>query len=419
MLGGSAFSRDIKKYANQKGFRIISIGKNKDAQYMKIADEAFNVDFMNFATVAEIVKNKNIDGIFCGAAEVSILAAISISEITGVKFYTNKTQWEQLSSKESFKNNLRKYDIGAIPEYDINDFLNRKTYTECLYPVIIKPVDGSGAKGISICNNYNQLNEGYRNAIDASFKKKVILEKYLIDMDDVFIRYHIQDNDFSISSSFDKYTTKGQTNDLRYPLAYLHPTKHLKSYIENIDSKMRRMIKSLGIKNGVMTLQAFVDNNNNYYFYEAGFRLGGSQSYLFSDAINNSNSLHYMINLALAGKMSNEDISLKDNPFFNKHCCNLYFPATEGKIEQIKGLKEISSVKEVINITEYCKAGDYIHNTKSLDQVCFRMHLMADSSTNLSRTINRVNSLLQIIDINGKNLIMEYFTDYDNYSKHY
>ena len=189
-----------------------------------------------------------------------------------------------------FKDNLKKFDIGTIPEYNIDDFISKEEYTKSLYPVLIKPVDGSGAKGISVCRNYDQLVAGYRKALNNSKIKKVILEKYLENMDDVFIRYHIQDYKYSISSSFDKYSTKDDNINLRFPFAYLHPSKHLKEYIEQIDFKMQSLFKYLDIQNGVMTLQAFVDEKRNFYFYEAGYRLGGSQSYIFTDAINNSNS---------------------------------------------------------------------------------------------------------------------------------
>ena len=57
-----------------------------------------------------------------------------------------------------------------------------------------------------------------------------------------------------------------------------------------------------------------------------------------------------MINLALTGKMSDENISLKDKPFFNQSCCNLYFPLRAGKIHNILGLEKIKMMSEVLNV---------------------------------------------------------------------
>ncbi len=414
LLGGSAFAKDIKRYSNEKGFSLFSIGRNKNAEYMKIADKSYNIDFMSFSEVAKIIDKNKIDGFFCGAAEESINAAISLSELSGVPFYTNRKQWDELSDKEKFKKHLRKFGIGVIPEYNVKDFLANEEYTKSLYPVLVKPVDGSGAKGISICYNYKQFYDNYHIALESSVTKRAMLEKYLVNMDDVFIRYHIQDFSYSISSSFDKYTTSSNGSILKYPIAYLHPSKHLKNYLNNVDLKMQELFKSLRIKNGVITLQAFVDQDSNFYFYEAGYRLGGSQSYIFTDIINQSNSLHYMINLALSNSMSDENIKMKDNPFFKQSCCNLYFPVKSGKIDKIIGLKELYGMSEVLNITEFYKEGDYVKKSNSLDQVCFRMHIMAENPFILSSIISKVNTTLKVLNEDGENMIIEYFNNYNN-----
>ena len=81
-----------------------------------------------------------------------------------------------------------------------------------------------------------------------------------------------------------------------------------------------------------------------------------SQSYIFTDIINQSNSLHYMINLALSNSMSDENIKMKII-LFKQSCCNLYFPVKSGKIDKIIGLKELYGMSEVLNITEFYKEG--------------------------------------------------------------
>lgn len=140
----------------------------------------------------------------------------------------------------------------------------------------------------------------------------------------MFIRYHFQDGAYSISSSFDKCSdfTFGSFTGMQ--VIYIHPSTHLDSYIEKYDKKMQSLFKSLGLRNGVITLQGFVDRNNEFYCYEDGYRLGGSQSYIFTDAVNSSNSLHYMINYALTGSMADYSIAKRDKPHFTRSCCNQY-----------------------------------------------------------------------------------------------
>ena len=411
LMGGGAFIKDIRQYADQNGIYLIAVG-NPPGAHSLMADESYVIDTQDVDAISNLIIAEHIDGVFIGANEANIPPAIKVAERTGLNFYCSQQQWDILSNKATFKKLLQKHDMPLIPSYnEWQDFKN------IVYPVIVKPIDGSGAKGITVCNSYEEIESAIAYAKKFSPSCKVIIEQYMQGMDDTFIRYHFQNGRYSISGSFDKYADFSMGGFAGMPLLYMHPTKHLDAYRKKIDKKMQNLFADLGLRTGVITLQGFVDDNEDFYFYEAGYRLGGSQSYIFTDAINNSNSLHYMINHALTGQMADYCIAERDKPFNDKVCCNQYIPLNAGTIAVIEGLDELRNTPGVLNITEMCKIGSVIRATGDLNQVCLRMHLMGNDRKALDQILAVVDDKLQILDETGKDMRMRHVRCVDDVMK--
>ncbi len=402
MMGGGAFVKDVRKYADLTGFTMVAVGKTEGV-HSKFSHEYYPVDTIDVDSIVKLIKEKQANGIFVGASEVNIRPAIEIAERTGLHFYATQKQWNILGDKRAFKNLLRTHGLPVIQEYseDVDP-------TTVKYPVIVKPVDESGARGITVCRKADELKLAIDYAKSSSFCGRVIIEEFLEGMDDTFIRYHFQDGNYSVSSSFDKYSDFSKGGFAGMPLIYAHPTKHLKAYFEKCDDKMQSLFRGVGLQNGVITLQCFVDENEDFYFYEAGYRLGGSQSYIFTDAVNQSNSLQYMINYALTGNMADYRIADRDNPWFNKACCNQYIPLKGGILTAINGLSELRKMPGVLNVTEMCSVGTVIEQSGNLNQVCLRMHLMKDSWEEMDTLLAQVDDIVQIVDENGKDMRMRH-----------
>jgi biotin carboxylase len=402
MMGGGAFAKDVRRYADLTGFTMIALGKTEGV-HSKFSHKYYSVDTTDIEGIVKLIKEKQVDGIFVGASEVNIRPAIKIAERTGLHFYATQKQWDILADKEAFKNLLKTHGLPIIREY--SEDVDPATVE---YPVIVKPVDGSGACGITVCRKANELKLAVEYAKSFSFCGRVIIESFLEGMDDTFIRYHFQNGNYSVSSSFDKYSDFSEGGFTGMPLIYTHPTKHLKAYMEKCDGKMQSLFREIGLQNGVITLQGFVDENDDFYFYEAGYRLGGSQSYIFTDAVNQSNSLYYMINHALTGQMADYSIADRDNPWFDKACCNQYIPLKSGTLTAINGLSELRSMPGVLNVTQMCPVGTVIEQSGNLNQVCLRMHLMADSWKDMDKLLSQVDDTLQILDENGNDMRMRH-----------
>ena len=409
LMGGAAFSQDLRKYADEQGFQMIAVGQ--DISRLKtFADEAYQIDTQDVDALEKLIREKAIDGIFVGTTEVNIPPAMELSRRTGAHFYVNEEQWAVLANKHAFKELLKKHGIGTIPEYDTEKGLTADVLSSVKYPVLVKPADSSGARGISVAHNEEELKKAYSYAESFSKSKKVLIERLMQGMDDLFVRYHMQDGIYSVSSSFDRHVNMSQGGFGGVAIAYIHPSKHLDAFLNKYDEPFRNMFRDLNMQNGMITLQCFADENEEFYFYEAGYRLGGSQSYIFTDAVNHSNTLHYMINHALTGEMADYSIAKRDDPHFNMPCVNLYIALKPGIITVMDGVEESRKIPGVLNVTQLLDVGAEIEKTGSLSQVCMRMHVIGKDEDEIDRSLEKIYRTLNIRDENGNDMILEEFS---------
>ncbi len=412
LMGGGAYATGIKKYKDEKNFRVVALGRDAGTPIAKIADAFYQIDTQNVDAVCEVVEKENVDGIFVGSSEVNIDPAITVSERTGCHFYANREQWDIISDKSEFKKLARKFGVPVPCDFHVTEEFLREDLDKVVYPVIAKPVDSSGARGMNVCYNEEELKKYYLEALEWSKSKKIVVEELITGGREVFFHYTIQDGNYSLSMGFTKFKVISKERDyVSLPIFHMYPSSHIDAYIQRVDEAAKKMFKSIGLQNGIVMLQGF-DIDGEFKFFESGYRMGGEQMYVFTGHQNNVNSLELMINYALTGKMADFNVSERDNARFKWPCCNYYIPLKAGVITEVKGLDEVEAMENVLNVTKMFEIGDEILDTNALERVCMRLHVYGKTADELAKALVKVSATLKILDQNGNEMQIEHL-EYD------
>ena len=409
MMGGGAYFNHIRKYACESGFKIIAVGNNEEADYYRFADDAYKVSTLDVEGIVEVVRDHKIDGLFAGSNETNILAAISVSEKSGVPYYADRKQWERVSDKAAFKEMARECGVPVVPAYVISGDIGNVNLSEIRYPVMIKPTDASCGRGLNVCENAQGFERNFREALRWSRKKEVLVEELVTDADEIFFHYIIQDGAVSLSSAYTKAYTTLRDKYYSLPLFHIYPSKYIDEYYDVLHDPLVRMIRRIGIENGCLTIQAFY-KNGNFYVIEAAYRLGGAQNYIFTDYYNKVNVLNYMVNLALTGKMDESEICIKEDARFKRPCCNYYVGLNAGTIAKIEGVEAVRNMPGVLNVTQLAYSGDVIDDTNSNDRIGLRIHVVGQSIENLADNLVKICERLEITSSLGEDMIMEHLS---------
>ena len=411
-LGGSGLDACAVKRAQELGVRTIVANKyDADRSPAKrIADEAWNVDFSGTERIVSLIKKNQVDGIFVGWTDSHLQHYVKICEMAGLPCCGTAEQFDILSNdKRRFKQLCRECGVPTPEEYRLDIDLKREDLDRIQYPVLVKPADESGSRGIRRCDNERELIEYFPKLYERSQSKKIFVEQYIDSDKEIYIHYTVQNGYCSLSSTFMKQKPISEGKVASSAILHVFPSSYVDLYRKTAEPAVIRMFEGLGLKNCVVMMQGFI-KDGQFYFYESGLRMGGEQFYIFADALNGINALDMMIEFSVTGKMTCGDAKQQDDPHFKKSCCNYYITLNPGVISSISGIEEVNRMPQVLQCTVFKKTGDEISRTNSLDRVIYRLHVMDDTKEALAATLEKISRTLRIMDQNNVEMQVEQLT---------
>lgn len=403
ILGGASLSIDIVHAAREMGVYTIVTDwyDTKRSPAKLIADEYWNEEIFKPDLLAKLIKKHHIDGVITGFTDSYLLQYQRLCELSGLPCYATKEVFEITLDKALFKKLCMENDVPVIPQYNVADF--DPTTISNTNKIIIKPVDNSGSRGVIVCKTSEDFQRCLDFALSYSQKKEVIIEKYM-DMDSWAASYTIQDGEISLSTLNDRLEHKS-SETAAITTAGIYPSKYLDLYLEKMDEKMKRMYKAMGVTNGVLSVQGFVDGEN-FYVMEMGYRLTGGQHYIFSKYENGISALDQLIHFAVAGRMADFSIAEKDNPKFKDLCLNLCILGKSDKIERIEGQEYVERLPEVIHSAFLKQVGDLIGVDGTTSQKIANLHLVLKDRNNTDRVIQDIQDKFHVYNAKGEDLVL-------------
>ena len=408
ILGGNQASCDIVKKAQEMGIYTIVTDWYDESKSpaKKIADKSYQISISDIDSIVDLIKKENVSGVITGFTDSYLPYYYEICKTANLPCYGTIEQFEIGTNKQKFKDVCRENKVPTIPEYTIEN------KNEIKYPVIIKPVDNSGSRGVFKCYNEEELDLSYKEALEFSPSKTVLIEK-CVEGQHVNMYYTIIDGIPVLSAMADRYVYFPNKKVAPQPNGLVHPSVHLNEYLEKVDFKVKNMFKNLGMNNGIVFVQGFYDNGE-FMIYEIGYRLNGGSTFFLIDKCCGYNQLEMLINYAITGKMNAEFDSkkiktLEQPDFNNKIGFNLVVSLKKGKITKIQGLEEIKKMKDVVSVIQTHFEGDELTSVGTTRQIFSHILIVSENKSNLINTIEYINNNLSVIDQNDEEMIVNKF----------
>lgn len=411
VLGGNRISCEIVRKAQELGIYTMvtdwyDIEKSPAKQ---IADKAFMTSTADIDAMVDLIKTENVDGVITGFTDSVLPYYAEICERAGLPCYGTKEQFEILTNKNNYKKLCRKFGVPVVEEYKISGDITTANLDHIKYPVLVKPSDNSGARGISICQNVVELKEGYKKALEFSPRGEVLIERY-IKGEEVTIFYVLQNGEVYLSGMGNRHVKNNQDNVIALPVAYTFPSKYLNEYVKSTDSKVKEMFKSLGMKNGMVFMQCLVEDGE-CIVYDIGYRLTGTLEYKLLEEICNYNPLEMMIYYALTGESREPLLKDKATPYWQKYAYNVSFLCKPGVIEKIYGVEEIKDMPNVLDAVLAHVEGEEIPESAkgTLKQIVLRVFGTANSKEELRNIMDTIYNRLEVTSVDEVSMLLDGF----------
>ncbi|MBE5940680.1 MAG: hypothetical protein E7266_09835 [Lachnospiraceae bacterium] len=403
ILGGGISTYNIVVTAKNMGIYVICADYYETGVAKEIADESLNISTNDFEALAKVVKDKEIDGIFTGASEFNCKNMIRLAKMTGRPCYCNIEQWNLMQNKRNFKDVCRRYGVQVVPEYSEEIPPN-----EIVYPVIVKPTDSYSAQGMSICRDEEHFKESLDFAYKYSSSKTAIVERYMV-CDSVAFYYTIQNGEISFSHMIDWYRYKNKDGVDAITATLIYPSKYTEKYMKKMDKPVRDMIKGIGLRDGYIQFQAFVENDE-FYVFECGLRIPGSYDYPIIAKLNGINYLEMMIEYAVNGSINRYNGTLQNDPFLGGNwAANVAVMLKTGVITKVYGVENIMKQDFVLSMTTPPSIGHRIEEEHmgTLHQTFCRFNVIGKSKLELLKNIEFIFKTIKVTDEKGINMVCE------------
>ncbi len=409
ILGGPRISLEIIKKAQSMGIytMVTDWYSEERSPAKKAANKAFMTSTADIEAIVELIKEEKVDGVITGFTDSTLPYYAQICQEAGLPSYGTKEQFELFTNKRRYKKLCRKFGVPVIDDYQPDFILNDKGPVE--YPLLVKPADGSGANGISICNNKKEFIAAYEKALDFSESKEVIVERFIYGKE-VTVFYTLQDGEVYLTAMGNRHVKDNQEDVIALPVAYTFPSIYLKKYRETVEPRVKKMFQSVGMKNGMVFMQCLV-KDGECMVYDIGYRLTGSLEYKLIEATCDFNPLEMMINFALTGKMAEKSIKEIATPHWDKYACNVSFLVKPGIIDKIHGLTKIKQIPEVVDAVLARVEGEEIPKSAkgTLRQIVLRVFATASTQKELEDTLNNIYHTLKVVSSNGEEMLLDGF----------
>lgn len=402
VLGANPETAVLVKTAKKMGIYTVVTDYLPNSPAKKVADEAFDIDGMDVDGLVQLVKEEKIDGVMVGTADPLIPSYYKVCEKLGLPCYVTADALETFTNKRKLKEVCAKFGIQGVPEYTLDQVLKGENVK---YPILIKPADGRSGKGMSVCRSSEEVSEAIEQALAASRCKEFIIERYM-ECEDVFLYYTFVEGQYYLSAMPDRFTFREQEGKAPVVLGAVYPSKYIKLYEETLHEKMCCLFKYLHIKNGVLLIQAFVEDGQ-FYVYDPGFRLQGGAPHMLINSINGFDQQEMLINFALSGEMGKNEIEQKNDCMFQgKIGASQVILLKSGIIKRISGIDDVERFPEVVSVTQRLFEGDEVYMPGTEQQVLVRFHIVCETKEDLRTVVKRINQAVHAWDIDGNEMCL-------------
>ncbi|WP_456383347.1 ATP-grasp domain-containing protein [Hydrogenimonas sp.] len=389
-LGGSKFQIPPIKYAKEQGHYVITCDYLPDNPGHQYADEYHNVSTTDKEAVLELAKRLKIDGIVAYASD----PAAPTQAYVGNKLGLPSNPYESvmiLARKDLFREFLDKHGF-LVPKS--KSFYNLEEAYEWFdtiqKPVIVKPVDSSGSKGVSKIENREELERAFNYALEFSREKKVAVEEF-------FVRagYQVAGDGFIVDGKlvfrcwanehFDKLCNPF------VPIGESFPSVMTEYTLEQAQRETQRLLDLLGMKQGALNFDFHYNKDGDFSFLELGPRNGGN---LIPEVIRYATGvdlIKYTVDSALGLDCS--DLTMKEvEGFYSSY---MLHSIEDGIVKEIWYSDEIR--KNILEEHIFVRPGDEVKKFDGSHHTLGTMIMKFDSLDEMLEKMDNMEKYLKVI----------------------
>lgn len=411
ILGSDFGTLQVVREAHALGIYVIVADLMPTSPTKELADEAWLISTTDTDALIEKCREEGVCALMFGASDFNILNARKVCLALGLPIYCKSDYACRVArDKGEFKRICREVGAPVAQDYFLSDALTDEELGKVEFPVVVKPVDKSGNRGMSYCNNCEELIDGWRAAREVT-DNEIIVERRLRGKE-YNVHYVLADGEARLLYFSSTHNQPGESDNL-YSFKCT-TSMHLKQFIDEVNAPLIEVFRRAECRDGIVWVDCIRDDDGRFYLLEMGYRFGGVMTYVPYERVSGFNTVRWMLECAMGVEHKASDLpKALDTALHGCAASYNLFSKENGTIESVEGVEEILKIPGVYvdmpkreggAVREYACMGLVGIYGASIEDVC--------------SSLEKVNAALRVKNKDGENMFI-IFNDYDSLREEY
>lgn len=393
LLGGLRYLKPVIEAAHKQGYYVITADYLPNNIAHQWSDEYCNVSIIDKEAVLREAQRLRIDGIMSFACDPGVVAASYVQNKMGLPSFGPFESVEILQNKDKFRAFLAKngFNVPQAKGFDSVEAALEEIYWYS-WPVIVKPTDAAGSKGVTRVDKPEDLKPALEYAMKHSISGHIIVEEFIdkqgcsSDTDSMSIDGKLVFTSFN-AQRFDVEATNPFT-----PAAYSWPSTFTKEQEEELTSEIQRLITLLHLKTVVYNIEVRVASNGKPYIMELTPRGGGNR---LCEMLRYATGVDMITAITRAMVGDPILVPIEQKPY-NGHWAEIILHSEKsGMFDHIEISKDLPA--EIVEEDLWVKKGDQVESFEGANNAIGTLVLKFQTAEKLENAIINQRSWLKVV----------------------
>ncbi len=273
ILGAGVYQVPLIRKAKQLGCETLVASIPGAYPGFRYADRAFYVDTTDEEAILQIAREEAIDGICTTGTDVAVKTigrVCEAMELRGLSARAAEIAVNKDAMKQAFlEHGVRTAEVREVP-LSADDRAVQAVCEELGYPVIVKAIDSSGSRGITVVRGPEEISAAVRSAREITRQDRYLIEEYL-EGEEFGAQAFVQDGrlEFVLPHGDEVYQ-----GDAGVPVGHYVPFDH-PEFTEDAVRQTERAVEAMGLDNCALNID-FIVSRGQVYMIEIGARGGAT-----------------------------------------------------------------------------------------------------------------------------------------------
>lgn len=278
ILGGSRYALPVIKAAHELGLYVITCDYLPDNIAHKYSDEYCNVSIIDKDAVLEAAKKLEINGIVSFACDPGVVTAAYVAEKMGLPSCGSYKSVSILQNKGKFRKFLAEHGFNVPVAKGYTSIKKAVKDIELFnWPVIVKPTDSAGSKGVTRVDDPKELKKGIEYALSFSHCDEFIIEDFITQKG-----FSSDTDSFSVDGelkfvSFNSQRFDADAENPYTPAAYSWPSSMSDEHQKELKNEIQRLLHLLNMGTSIYNVETREGTDGKAYIMEVSPRGGGNR----------------------------------------------------------------------------------------------------------------------------------------------